>query len=115
MRIQRAFGRTRKIAIPYDPAFDRTRAHYSNLYFGASLPAITYLANKNGYSLVTTNSAGNNAFYVRNDLITDKLTALSCEEAYSPSKFRESRDAQSNLTYVTDDDRLKVIQGASRI
>jgi hypothetical protein len=105
------FGATRKISIPYDRAFDRTKKHDSNLYWGASLAAITYLANKKSYSLVGTNSTGSNAFYVRNDLLTDELEVFSSEEAYFPSKFRESRDTRGDLTYVTGNDRLKLIQG----
>jgi hypothetical protein len=105
------FGATRKISIPYDPAFNRTKKHNSNLYWGASLAAITHLANKKNYSLVGTNSTGSNAFYVRNDLLTEQVEVLSSEEAYFPSKFRESRDAHGNLTYVTENDRLRLIQG----
>ena len=33
------FGSNRAIAIPYRPDFDRVKAHFSKLYFGASLPA----------------------------------------------------------------------------
>jgi hypothetical protein len=105
------FGGVRKITIPYDATFNRTRSHYSNLYFGASLAAITYLANKRGYSLVGTNSAGGNAFFVRNDLVTDKVAVISSAEAYFPSHLRESRDAQGHLTHVRGSDRLKMIQG----
>ena len=107
------FGDTRKISIPYDAAFYRTTAHHSNLYFGASLAALTHLANKKGYSLVGTNSAGVNAFFVRNDLLTQKLETPSCAQAYSPSLARESRDLRGNLTYVGGDDRLKLIRGLS--
>jgi hypothetical protein len=105
------FGDTRKISVPYDPAFQRTKGHYSNLYFGASLAALTHLAGRRGYSLVGTNRAGVNAFYVRNDLLTPKLQALSSVDAYSPSLARESRDRDGNLTYVGGDDRLKLIRG----
>ena len=105
------FGNTRKITVPYDPQFDRGKAHYSHLYWGASLPAITHFANKIGYALVATNSAGINAFYVRNDLITDKLPILSCDEAYSVSKFRDSRDLQHNLSYTAGANRLELIRG----
>ena len=34
------FGKDSAITVPYDPQFDRTKAHYSNLYFGASLKAL---------------------------------------------------------------------------
>jgi hypothetical protein len=105
------FGDTRKITIPYASTFDRATAHYSHLYYGASLAAITFLADKKGYSLVGTNSAGNNAFYVRSDLLTDELKVLSPEDAYSPSKFRECRDRKKNLTYMGGNGRLDLIKG----
>ncbi len=105
------YGALRSISIPYQDDFERTQKHYSNLYFGASLGAMTYLANKKGYSLVGTNSASNNAFYVRNDLLNDKLEVLSAEQAFVPSKIREGRDAHGALTYVAGDDRINVIQG----
>ncbi len=105
------FGPTRNISVPYDENFMRTNKHFSNLYWGASLGAMTYLASKRGYSLVGTNTAGNNAFYVRNDLLNDKLEVLSVERAYSNSLYRESRDTEGGLTYVGAEDRLKMIKG----
>lgn len=105
------FGPRRKVSIPYQPDFHRTSAHHSNLYWGASLAAMTHLAGNKGYVLVGTNGAGNNAFYVRKDLVNDRLAVLTAEEAYRPSSYRESRDAQGHLTYVTADRRLDVIRG----
>jgi hypothetical protein len=105
------FGGERKISVPYDPSFQRGEKHFSHIYWGASLGALTYLANKRGYTLVGTNSARCNAFYVRNDLMNDKLQALSSQQAYEPSCFRESRDAAGNLTYVSGNDRQKLIAG----
>lgn len=105
------FGGSRKISIPYKNDFYRTNAHHSNLYWGASLAAMTHTANNKGYSLVGTNTACNNAFYVRNDLLNENLKVLSVGEAYSPSSYRESRDENGNLTYVTGDKRLNIIKG----
>jgi hypothetical protein len=105
------FGANRKITIPYQSDFQRTKAHHSNLYWGASLAAMTYLAEIKGYALVGTNSAGNNAFYVRNDLLNDKVNKLSVETAYLPSNYRESRDENGNLTHITAEKRLDVIKG----
>jgi hypothetical protein len=104
------FG-ARKISVPYEPDFCRTRKHYSNLYWGASLSAITFLANRKGYSLVGTNSSGCNAFFVRDDLLNEKVKVLTAEQAFSPSTIRQSRDKQGNLSYLTGDDRLKEIRG----
>ncbi len=105
------FGPTRRIAVPYDPGFIRTRKHHSNLYCGASLGAIAYLAKARGYTFVGTNSAGNNAFFVRSDLLSHKIAALSVEDGFSPSKFRESRDDDGSLTCVAGDARQKLIAG----
>jgi hypothetical protein len=105
------FGATRKISVPYDANFCRTRKHYSNLYWGASLSAITFLANKKGYSLVGTNSSGCNAFFVRDDLLNERVKVLTAEQAFVPSKIRQSRDKHGNLSHLAGGDRLKEIRG----
>ena len=105
------FGSSRKISIPYQADFQRTNAHHSNLYWGASLAAMTYCAHNKGYSLVGTNTAGINAFYVRNDLLNNNVQVLSVEEAYSSSNYRESRDEYGNLSYITSDRKLELIKG----
>lgn len=105
------FGGERKITVPYDPAFRRTEKHFSNLYFGASLGAIAWLAERKGYALVGTNSTGSNAFFVRRDLVDGRLRALTVGEAYAPSLARESRDRRGALTFVGGEDRLALIRG----
>ena len=105
------FGPSRKISVPYDPAFVRAQRHYSNLYWGASLAAMTHMAGVKGYALVGSNSAGNNAFYVRRDLLNDELEVLSPEQAYAPPCFRESRDEQGRLTHLGAAEGLTLIAG----
>jgi len=105
------FGCDRAITVPYDPHFNRTAHHHSNLYFGASLPAFVHLAAKRGYDLVGTNSAGNNAFFVRRDLMNGYLRPLSAKEGYTQSKARESRDQDGKFTFLTGDDRITAIRG----
>ena len=61
------FGDLVPIVIPYDQKFDRTRAHQSNVYWGASISALEMLAGTKGYVFVGTNSTGHNAFFVRED------------------------------------------------
>ena len=102
------FGPTAAIVVPYDPEFVRTRAHYSNLYFGASLAALCHLAERKGYSFVGTNSVGTNAFFVRKDL-ADGLRTHSVADGYVESKLRESRDRSGSLTYVSARDRVRLI------
>ena len=56
-----------------------------------------------------TNSAGNNAFFVRKDCIAeDKLPKE--RNLFIESKYRESRDEKGKLTFVRGDERLKLIK-----
>jgi hypothetical protein len=103
------FGPTAAVTVPYDPRFDRTEKHYSGLYWGASIAAITQLAGRKGYALVGGNRAGNNAFFVRRDVLQD-VPQVTVEAAYRPSRFRESRDHDGALTYLSShDERLRAI------
>ena len=103
------FGPDAAVTVPYDPGFDRTRAHSSNLYWGASLAAMCLAADKKGYAFVGSNSAGNNAFFVRRDVL-GAMTAITPGEGWVDARFRESRDRQGNLTYIGPrEDRIAVI------
>lgn len=104
------FGPERAITVPYSASFDRTTAHHSNLYEGASLRALDLLSQEKGYVLVGSNSAGNNAYFVRRELATS-VRSRSVEEAYVESKFRESRDEQGNLSFLRGPERLAAIRG----
>ena len=105
------FGKDRMITVPYRKDFKRTKAHYSNLFYGASLPALNYVAIKKGYSLVGCNLAGNNAYFVRKDLLNEKVKELSIDEAYIKSKYRESRNKDYSLSYIDGDKRFEKIKG----
>lgn len=106
------FGAQYPITIPYDPAFTRTKAHYSNLYWGTSLKALCLLAEKKGYVFVGSNSNGNNAHFIRKDKI-GKIPVLTAEEGYVESRFRESRDINGNLTFLRGKERLEMIKEMS--
>lgn len=105
------FGFERAVTVPYDPAFQRTQAHSSNLYWGASLKALHRLADRWGYGLVGTNVAGNNAFFVRRDLLNDVVAEIPLEVAFKASKYRESRNQAGKLSFISGDSRLDVIRG----
>jgi len=105
------FGIDRAITTPYDKAFFRTNAHYDNLYFGASLRALHQLSADKGYAFIGSNSAGNNAYFVRNDKLNDSVQEVSLESGYVLSMFRESRDRDGRLTYLTGRDRIEAIKG----
>ncbi len=104
------FGKKRSITIPYQEDFIRTKAHYSNLYAGASISALCDLAEEKGYAFIGCNSAGNNAYFIKKQYIQE-LKSLSSEEGYIESKFRESRDKKGQLTYLRGNNRLEEISG----
>jgi len=101
-------GPVAEVTTPYDPSFVRDTAHHSKVYYGASISALTSLAARKGYSLVAANSAGNNVFFVRNDLL-GTLKVLTPQEAYRRAQFREFHDEQGQLTFDDFDTRLKKI------
>ena len=106
------FGVDRAITVPYDARFSRTEKHFSNLYFGGSLASFHYLASQRGYSLIGTNSAGSNAFFVRNDQLSHcPFPALTVEQAFVSSLVRESRGNDGNLTLLSGEQRLSAIRG----
>jgi hypothetical protein len=103
------FGAERAITVPHDPEFSRG-GHISNLYFGASLPALCDLALSKGYDFVGSNSAGNNAYFVLSDL-HHGLKPLTAAEGYVISKFADSRDSKGRLTYLRGEQRLASLRG----
>ena len=102
------FGDLHHVTVPYRADFQRTKAHYSNLYFGSSLLALISLGCKKGYTFIGTTSSGVNAFFVRNDLTPDVLSNIKSINAY-PSLIRESRDSDGKLTYLSGLARCKLI------
>jgi hypothetical protein len=104
------FGSERPISIPYKPDFVREEAHYSYLYFGASLPALYDLAIEKGYAFVGCNQAGNNAYFVKQDKLNG-LPVLTVEEGYVYSRFRENRNQEGVMTHLDGGERSTLIQG----
>ena len=105
------FGADRSITVPYDKTFRRTNAHYSNLYFGASLPALHQLSSEKGYAFIGCNSAGNNAYFVRRDKLTGAIQEVSLAQGYVEPKFRQSRAEDGHLTHLTGPDQAEEIRG----
>ncbi len=104
-----AFGPDHAVSVPYGPAFVRSKAHYSHLYWGCSLKAWAHLAASKGYALVGSNSAGNNAFFVRRNKLNG-LSDLTAAQAWIESQFRESRDRAGRLSFLSGKARLEAIR-----
>ena len=103
------FGQDRSVTVPYNENFIRSKAHYSMIYYGASLKALYRLAQKKGYVFVGCNSAGNNAFFVRKDLKPDCLKELTVEEGYVAGQFREARDENGQLLYLSPQEEENIL------
>lgn len=110
MEYNSVFGCDKPWTIPYNKTFYRTDAHYSNLFWGTSLLSICDLANEKGYCFIGTNSAGNNAYFVKKGK-EKNLKALSATEGYTESKYRESRNLNGELTFASGKSRLEIIKG----
>lgn len=102
-------GDLHQICVPYKADFQRNKAHHSNLYYGASLPALIDIADQKGYVFTGTNSNGCNAFFVRSDLATAVIDSIIEIKAF-PSSFREGRDLSGQLSYAQGSERSKIIQ-----
>jgi hypothetical protein len=103
------FGKEKSYVVPYEKNFQRLKKHYSGIYYGASLKALIKLAIKKGYSFITCNSAGNNAFFVKKDLLNDKVKENNLEKGFVINKFRESRTKEGNLAYLSKIEEQKII------
>ena len=97
------------ITVPYKPNFTRFDAHYSGLYFGASIKALIDLAKKKGYEFIGTCSNGINAFFVDSKLfpnIKEKIVNIKP----MPSRHRDARDKSGQLQYTAGLERLDLIK-----
>lgn len=105
------FGAERPITIPYQANFSRFAAHRSGQYFGASLSALAHLADTKGYALIGVNSAGNNAYFVRRNLLDERIRAIDVRGAFVTPQFRESRDDDGRLDYLDFQERQARVRG----
>jgi hypothetical protein len=103
------------VTVPYDAGFVRSQKHHSMVYYGASLKALCVLASKKGYALVGCNSAGNNAFFVKKDLMVDEIKEVTVDEGYVRNQFRESRNLEGELTYLSKEEELKILSSLSLV
>lgn len=104
------FGVDNPWTVPYDKGFNRTKAHFSNLFWGTSLLSLCELAKEKGYIFIGTNNAGNNAYFIKNGKQKD-LKELNPEQGFTLSKYRESRNENGALTFLSGSDRIKALKG----
>jgi hypothetical protein len=54
-------------------------------------------------------SAGNNAFFVRKDCLVPGLAERTVAEAFVSGKFREARDEQGRLIFLSPDEEASIL------
>lgn len=103
------FGKEAAVTIPYDENFDRKRGGPLPIYFGASLKALCWLAERKGYDFVGCNSNGVNAFFVRKDKRPNRIPKLAPEAGYFEGQFSEEFDQQVPLKRSLEEERRLVM------
>ena len=110
------FGPDRQVTVPRDDDFDRSKKHFSCLYYGASLKAFETLLTKKGFSFIGTNRVGNNAFFVRKE-IASKIPFSTRQDfsVYTDWRIREARNKEGRLNFFGGKERIKLISDLSLI
>lgn len=102
-------GKEKSIVVPYDPQFYRFDAHYSGIYCGASISAMVKLGKCKGYSLVAISNAVN-LFFVKDELLNEKVCAKSVEELFEYNQFREARNAEGDLIFLSPEEERELLK-----
>tara|TARA_B100001250_G_scaffold393871_1_gene397093 strand:- start:363 stop:1295 length:933 start_codon:yes stop_codon:yes gene_type:complete len=112
------FGPKLKVTVPNKKNFDRSKYHYSNLCFGASINALIYLMNKKNFVFVGSNLTNCNAFFVSKKYIKNirlKLPNTNNLNFFTISNIRESRSKQNKLTYLSGLKKINKIRNCELI
>ena len=107
------FGPELNITVPNLPNFNRSNYHFSNLCFGMSLTAAINLMESKNFYFLGTNLFRNNAFFISVDYPKNnffKNLNIENVRSVSDSNFRESRDKDGNLSYLSGKNKIKKIQ-----
>jgi hypothetical protein len=106
------FGDELSVTIPYNKNFSRNNNQKDNVYYGASLNALFKLGNKKNYSLICTNSNGNNAYFLRNDLIPVDhylIKQRTPQECFNRNSFKEVKDLKNNFIKLSKEEEFEII------
>ena len=107
------FGSEKEITVPYKKNFDRSKYHYSNLCYGASLKAINNIMKKKGFIFIGTNLHRVNAFFVSKKYINKirlKIPKNKNLKKYVDSNIRESRSKNNLLSYLSGKKKIQIIK-----
>ena len=103
------FGDILKLSVVYEKNFDRSKKHYSNLYFGCSIQAIISLMEQKNYIFLGTNTQGMNAFFISKKKyhhVKDKIL----NRKIFPPITREGRSKDGKLNFKNIEQNLNEIK-----
>jgi hypothetical protein len=96
-----SLGYKESMVMKHNDDHSKYEKHPLGWYHGASLKAFEKLGKKKGYSLVCCDSLGVNAFFVRNDLLNDKVKAIGVENCiYSHQRRDEICSPQEQYNQI---------------
>ena len=107
------FGHEFEVTVPNIKKFNRTKYHYSNLCFGTSLKAVINLLEKKNYTFIGTNISKMNAFFISNselNKINLDIPDKNNIKKFTNANFRESRDMNGKLNYLSGNKKLNEIK-----
>ena len=106
------FGSKKEITVPNRKNFDRSKYHYSNLCFGASLRAMINLMKKKNFVFIGTNLQRLNAFFVSKKYIKKinlNIPKTNDLAKFTDSNISESRSRNNSLTYLSGKKKIEKI------
>ena len=113
------FGPDLEVTVPDLEDFDRSKYHYSNLCFGASLKAYVKLLDQMGYVFIGTSISKINAFFInKNEL--NKISLKNLPDSndlsfYTKSNIRESRNKNGKLNFLNNSTKIEEIKNCDVI
>ena len=87
-----SLGTERSVTVKYNPDFDRFKLHPE--YYGASLQALTKVAQRKGMKLIGTDASGTNAFYAKQN---EPFKEQTVEEAFH---LHYGRNWRASIKYL---------------
>jgi len=104
------------LVVNYDESFDRWKKHQSGMYYGCSVASWKYLFSQFGYSFVTVESSGTNAFFVDPNAVNmEKVSMLQGQGYREAAYYNATRkvdakgqfDAISKMQFVSAQELLE--------
>ena len=92
------YGSEKSLTLKYEKNFKRPDKGIYKCLYGASLKALTSLSERKGYSLVATNLNGNNAFFVKQTLLNDKVYEQDYKTCFKENSFKEHIDKNGEIS-----------------